>query len=196
MTTTDYVINLILSVFLTVGAYQFYFWTQRNLIVRPRTLVLPIDEWIPYQPRWVWIYSFSYHPVILCVNLVVEAPRQFSYFAFSYLLLLGLQMVCFLAFPIVTPKRWRRWNTKRNRSERLLALVQSYDARSNCFPSMHTSVAMLTALHLYPTFGLVAFVFPPLIGLSCVFTKQHYVLDIPAGLLLGLVSFQLFVWLV
>ena len=104
MTVTDYVINVILSVFLIVGAYQFYFWTQRQALVRPRTLALPIDEWIPFRPRWVWIYSFSYYPVILCVNLVVEAPRQFSYYAISYLLLLGLQMVCFLAFPTVTPE--------------------------------------------------------------------------------------------
>jgi hypothetical protein len=31
-----------------------------------------------------------------------------------------------------------------------------------------------------------------LIGLSCLFTKQHYLADIPAGLALGWVTFGMF----
>jgi len=44
---------------------------------------------------------------------------------------------------------------------------------------------MLTALHLYDRHGMAAFAFPVLIGLSCLFTKQHYLVDIPAGAALG-----------
>jgi hypothetical protein len=44
--------------------------------------------------------------------------------------------------------------------ERFLAFVQRLDARSNSFPSMHTSVAMLTALYLSPHVGPAAFAFP------------------------------------
>src|SRR6185503_14426815 len=62
-----------------------------------------------------------------------------------------------------------RCNTGRGRSERFLAFVQTFDARSNSFPSMHTSVAMLTALHLYSSLGPVVFVFPALIALSCLY---------------------------
>jgi membrane-associated phospholipid phosphatase len=57
---------------------------------------------------------------------------------------------------------------------------------------MHTSVARLTALHLYPILGTWVFAFPVLIGLSCLFTKQHYVVDIPAGGVLGWLAFQAF----
>jgi len=46
-------------------------------------------------------------------------------------------------------------------------------------------VATLTALHVAPHAGPTAFAFPVLIALSCIFTKQHYVLDLPAGALLG-----------
>src|SRR5262249_57948553 len=76
---------------------------------------------------------------------------------------------------------WRTQSTQRTWSERFLALVQRFDDRSNSFPSMHTAVAMLTALHLYPRLGPWALLFPVVIGLSCLFTKQHYVLDVPAG---------------
>ena len=57
---------------------------------------------------------------------------------------------------------------------------------------MHTSVAMLTAMHLHPNLGIVVLAFPVLIGLSCLFTKQHYLIDVPAGAALGWVVFQLF----
>ena len=192
MSAADYVIHLTLSVFLVIGVYQFYFWCQRNQVTEPRELRSPADDRIPYWPAWVWIYSFLYYPVILYTNLIVESPRHFTHLAISYLLLLGFQMTFFLAFPVVTPEDWRACNRRRTWSERFLALVQKFDARSNSFPSMHTSVAMLTALHLYPRLGMWAFTFPLLIGLSCLFTKQHYLIDVPAGAALGWTTFQVF----
>jgi membrane-associated phospholipid phosphatase len=192
MTTTDYVLELILSVFLIVGAYQFYFWCQRNPLGTPRELRSPVDDWIPYRPGWVWVYSFLYYPAILAVNWIVDSPRHFSHLVVSYLALLGLQMAFFVLFPVVTPETWRTANTRRCWSERFLAWVQKFDARSNSFPSMHTSVAVLTALHLHPSVGNWAFAFPVLIGLSCLFTKQHYLVDVPAGAALGWAVFRVF----
>ena len=192
MQITDRLIQLVLSVFLIVGVYQFYFWCQRNPATAPRELRLPIDDRIPYRPRWVWIYSFLYYPVIVAINWAVTSPRHFLYVALSYLLLLACQMAFFTLVPIATPVEWRACNTRRGRSERFLAFVQSFDARSNSFPSMHTSVATLTALHLYPSLGPCVFAFPALIALSCLFTKQHYVVDLPAGAVLGWFVFQIF----
>jgi membrane-associated phospholipid phosphatase len=190
MKITDYAVNLVLSVFLIVGVYQFYFWCQRNYVASPRELKLRVDEWIPYWPSWVWIYSCIYYPLILYLNFVLESSRQFTHVAMSYMLLLGLQMAFFVLFPVATPEHWRAINRRRTLSERFLAFVQRFDARSNSFPSMHTSVAMLTALHLVPHLGALAFAFPVLIALSCLFTKQHYVIDLPAGALLGWLTFH------
>ena len=47
-----------------------------------------------------------------------------------------------------------------------------------------------TALHLYPHLGVSALSFPVLIGLRCLFTKQHLVVNVPAGAALGWVAFQ------
>lgn len=189
MRATDYAVNLVLSVILIIGVYQFYFWCQRNPLAAPRELKLGIDEWIPYWPSWVWIYSCIYYPIILYLNFVIESQRHFTYVATSYVLLLGLQMLFFLLFPVTTPADWRAYNRERTPSERFLALVQRFDARSNSFPSMHVSVAVLTALHLGPHLGTIVFLFPALIALSCLFTKQHYVIDLPAGAVLGWSTF-------
>ncbi|HEY6166902.1 MAG TPA: phosphatase PAP2 family protein [Verrucomicrobiae bacterium] len=192
MKPIDYLINLVMSVFLIVGVYQFYFWCQRNYVARPRQLRLPLDDAIPYKPRWVWIYSGLYYPVIVYINFVMESPGQFLHVAMSYILLLALQMAFFIYFPVTTPEEWRANNQRRGRSERFLAFVQSFDSPANSFPSMHTSVAMLTAMHLWPHLGPMVLLFPALIALSCLFTKQHYVIDLPAGAALGWVTFQVY----
>ena len=192
MQLTDRIVQLIISVFLIVGVYQFYFWCQRNYMAQPRELKLAIDEVIPYRPRWVWIYSFLYYPVIVAINWSVTSTRHFLYVVMSYTLLLIFQMAFFTFVPVATPVEWRACNLRRGRSERFLAFVQSLDARSNSFPSMHTSVATLTACHLLACAGPWVFLFPVLIGLSCLYTKQHYVIDLPAGAALGLFVFGLF----
>jgi membrane-associated phospholipid phosphatase len=192
MTTTDFVAHLILATILIVGGYQFYFWCQRNPMRPVRELRSPLDDRIPFWPAWVWIYSCLYYPGILYVNWVVGSSREFVYLAVSFLGLLAMQMVFFIFFPVATPAAWRAINGERTCSERFLAFVQRFDARSNSFPSMHTSVAVLTAFYLRPYLGAWAFSFPVLIGFSCLFTKQHYLVDLLAGAGLGWLAYRLF----
>ena len=190
MTAIDYGIDLVLSVVLIVGGYQFYFWCQRHPLTRPREWPSWLDDRIPLRPRWVWVYSFLYYPIILYANAMVRSPAEFPRLATTYLVLLVAQMVFFVWVPVVTPEHWRPRALGRSPSEQMLALVQRFDARSNSFPSMHTSVATLTALHLYPLAGPWVLTFPVLIAISCVFTKQHYLIDLPAGALLGWFVFE------
>ena len=192
MHAKDILIQLLLSAILIVGVYQFYFWCQRNAVSAPRQFNSWLDDLIPYRPRWVWIYSCLYYPVIVYINFVVPGPREFIYMATSFLVLLALQMLFFVFFPVATPDNWRAMNRNRGWSERFLAFVRRFDSPSNCFPSMHVSVATLTALHLLPAVGAWVFAFPILIALSCLFTKQHYLIDLPAGAMLGWVSFLCF----
>ena len=191
----DRLMQLVLSAFLIVGVYQFYFWCQRNPATSPRQFRTPLDDFIPYQPRWVWIYSFLYYPVIVAINWTVTSSRHFLYVTISYMILLAFQMAFFVLLPVETPHEWRQAEKASGRSERFLAFVQRLDGRTNSFPSMHTSVATLTAWHLCPALGPVVFVFPMLIALSCLYTKQHYIVDLPAGALLGWLVYKLFQWM-
>lgn len=183
----DFSLQLAISVFLIVGVYQFYFFCQRHPLRAAREFAPTfLDRWVPYRPGWVWIYSGLYYPIILYTVWVVRDPRQFVHTVASYFVLLFAQMACFLAFPVVTPPGWRvaggagsGWN------QRFVDLVQSLDSPANCFPSMHCSVAMLTALHLLPHSGAGIFLFPVLIAVSCLYTKQHYAIDLLPGALLG-----------
>ncbi len=192
MTVADFVVHVVLGAILIIGGYQPYFWCQRNPMRPVRELRLPVDDRIPFWPAWVWIYGFFYWPGVLYTSWVLESSREFVYLALSFLGLLTMQLAFFMLFPVATPESWRAINRGRTLSERFLAFVQRLDDRSNSFPSMHTSVATLTALYLQPHLGTWAFVFPVLIALSCLFTKQHYVVDLPAGAALGWVAYRVF----
>jgi membrane-associated phospholipid phosphatase len=192
--TSDYVINLILSVIMIVGTYQFYFLTQRRPWRSAQSFNSRLDERMPYWPMWSWVYSFLYYPAILYLNLIATDARHFTLMAFSYIVLLLMQMSFFYAYPVSTPNHWREMNQGRTLSERFLQFVHKFDAPSNCFPSMHVSVAMLTALHALPHLGDWAYAFPALIALSCIFTKQHYLIDLPTGAALGWVAHRTYVW--
>lgn len=192
MSPIDYIIHLILSGILIVGVYQFYFFTQRHTITKVREFNSPIDEKIPFWPSWSWIYSFLYYPAILYINWIVEDSRHFIMIVFSYIILLVMQMTFFMLFPVSTPAHWRSINTGKSWSEKFLLFVQKFDDSSNCFPSMHVSVATLTALLAYSTLGPWVFLFPVLIALSCMFTKQHYIIDLPAGAALGWAAYLIY----
>jgi hypothetical protein len=163
MNAIDYAIHLVMTVFLIFGVYQFYFWCQRHPVVACRKFSTPLDERIPYCPSWSWIYSLLYYPAIVYLNWTVTSARHFNHLAMSFFLLLAGQMAFFVFFPVETPAHWRTINRGRSLSERFLLFVRKFDAPSNCFPSMHVSVAMLTALHAYGRLGPLVFLFPALI---------------------------------
>lgn len=194
MMARNYVVDCTLSVILIVGVYQFYFLTQRIDPRRMRVFRSPLDEKIPFLPGWSWVYSGLYYPAILYLNWTVESPRDFTNMAFSFIVLLAMQMACFYLYPVATPPHWREINSGKSWSERLLRLVRRFDKESNCFPSMHVSVATLTAMHMQRTLGPAAFAFPVLISLSCLFTKQHYLIDVPGGMLLGWLAYAAYRW--
>lgn len=192
MTALDIGVDLILSIVLIVGAYQFYFFTQRHLLRTPRHFHFALDERIPFQPGWSWVYSFLYYPAILYLNLVATAPGHFTRMAFSFIVLLAMQVLCFALYPVATPPHWRSQAVANAASVRFLKFVRNFDAATNCFPSMHVSVATLTALHAQATLGGWAFLFPVLIAVSCIMTKQHYLIDLPFGAALGVAAFAIY----
>jgi membrane-associated phospholipid phosphatase len=78
---------------------------------------------------------------------------------------------------------------------RMLDMVWSYDKLRNSLPSMHVSVAMMVDLTIgrnWPTMGIICAAFPLLIAISALKTKQHYVVDVVPGALLGAATF--FAW--
>jgi membrane-associated phospholipid phosphatase len=195
VTTLDRVVIFVLAIMMITGGYQFYFWCQRHPVQPFRSLQTRIDPLFVFSPHWVWVYVVAYYPVILYVVVIVPTMRIFVYTAFSYFMLLAGHMLFFVFFPVAVPETWREHMPGAGVSYGLLRIVRHLDAPSNCFPSMHVSVATLTALHITsirPEMAPWITAFPFLVGISAVCVKQHFVLDLVPGAMLGWLSFRAF----
>jgi len=202
MRSIDYVICLTSAIVMIIGGYQVYFFVQRHHIRRAREFDTLLDDWVPFWPLWVWIYSGLYYPVILLLVFTQTSFRSFNYTAFSYLVLLAMQFTVFFFLPVRIPDRWRDYDANSSLSLRMLAFVHRFDKMSNSIPSMHVSVATLTALHLHSTLPqgwgdwlLLVYLFPALIAASALFTKQHYLADVLPGAVFGWIAYHFTTWL-
>ena len=192
MTAIDYIVCLVEAVVMIIGGYQFYFFVQRHHFREAREFDTWLDDRLPFWPWWVWIYAVLYYPIILLLIFAQDSFRAFNHAAFSYLVLLAMQFAVFYFFPVRIPERWRVYDANASLSLRMLAFVHRFDKTDNSIPSMHVSVATLTAIYMHaeflPALGIYAPVvwsFPVLIALSALFTKQHYVYDILPGAAFG-----------
>jgi membrane-associated phospholipid phosphatase len=190
----DRILEIFITVTLIVGGYQPYFWAQRQTFYPARYLTTRFDALIGFDPRWVWVYSGLYYPMILMVAMAQPDWRSYAVTVGGFLLLLACQMYFFIRHPVAIPDTWRHdarnslnaW--RYTRSMRFMETVWGFDKLRNSLPSMHVSVATmvdLTISHSWPWFAWVGWLFPVLIGASALKTKQHYVVDVLPGAAIG-----------
>lgn len=198
MTLFDRGIEVAMVIVLIIGGYQFYFWAQRQRWRPARQLATPLDDLVIYDPRWVWVYSGLYYPMIVLAALSVPSWDRFAHVTGAFLTLLAVQVAIFLLWPVEIPAWWRtKWRTpwEGTWSQRFLDFVWCYDKLRNSMPSMHVSVATMVDLTIgaeWPAAGQLGVLFPLLIAVSALKTKQHYVVDVVPGAVLGAAVF--FVW--
>jgi len=142
------------------------------------------DASIPLVPPAVWFYLSWY----LAPWLVLAAPqRDFRRIASAILLAF---IICAIGYVLLPVALGRPLVAGRTLSERALRFLYDHDPPWNVFPSFHAAVC---AVLWRPGFGraFVRMVFPvwmSSICVACVLTKQHNLLDVVAGLLVGLVA--------
>jgi membrane-associated phospholipid phosphatase len=111
----------------------------------------------------------------------------------AYLAVWLTAYACFLAYPTVAPRPasvagsgFVAWG---------LRFLYAADPPFNCFPSLHVAhsfVSALTCRIVNRGVGIAALASAALVGAATLFTKQHYVLDVLAGVLLAGVAWLVF----
>jgi membrane-associated phospholipid phosphatase len=164
------------------------------MINRGRTVFTPelaLDRAIPLQPIWmlaygsIWIFAFL--PVF-----VVRQPALTRRAMLAALTVIVVSYVGFLVYPTILP---RSETVGEGFFEKSLEVNYSLDPPYNCFPSLHVAwafVAALTCYRVHRGVGLVALAWAAIIGVSTLFTKQHYVVDVIAGIAIAYAAYLLF----
>ena len=180
------------------GGYQLYFWAQRNYLQRhAKCMKIPLDDRIPFWPRWVWAYSFLYYVMIGLTVISIRDLADGVHLIFGGLILLSSGALIFYLYPTNVPESYRHFEID-SLSTRYLAFIQSMDNNRNAFPSMHCAIATYIGLAIVslPTIGpWLGYGYIAIIALSCVVVKQHVIIDTLAGIGLGAVVFYLNEWL-
>jgi membrane-associated phospholipid phosphatase len=154
---------------------------------------LPLDRAITLAPSWMLVYGSLYVFIGVLPVLVVRQRDLFRRAMQSYLTVMLVAYAGFLLYPTAAPRPaqvagdgFGAWS---------LRLAYSLDPPYGCFPSLHVAYAFVSALTCYRVHsgvGWVAAVWAALIGVSTVYTKQHFVVDVIAGAAIAFVAYAVF----
>jgi membrane-associated phospholipid phosphatase len=168
-----------------------YFWVgyfgiaEITLRRQSFSLLLPADDCFPFVPAFGLVYMIGYF-VVFVPPLVIRDMRMIRAGATACFLLFTAAYLCFILFPVrrvAPPVIGDSWVTTILHFPRMRT-----DHGMNCFPSLHVGVSCLCALsclRVNRPVGLALHALTLFIALSTLLTRRHYLLDIPAGYLLG-----------
>jgi membrane-associated phospholipid phosphatase len=155
---------------------------------------IALDTAIPLAPAWSLVYGALYVFLIALPVFVVREDEHLRRTVRAYLAVWITAYACFLAYPtmaprpdVITEQGFGAWG---------LDLLYGMDPPYNCFPSLHVAhsfVSALTCVRIHRKVGIFAIISAALVSVSTLFTKQHYVLDVIAGVLMALVAYGIFI---
>jgi len=172
---------------LVLAGYQMYFWPQKNHQLSRKKYLRPtkLDKAIPAVPELFWIYSPIYY---VFFSLAILCLKNYNSTALHAWLMLLHSSFWFIYFPTGIKKDFREQIRKvptDKLTKFIMHLVHAHDSEDNACPSMHCAFAVFLAFITYPFYPVLSLAFPIVVSLSCLFTKQHLIIDIIPGFLLG-----------
>jgi membrane-associated phospholipid phosphatase len=166
------------------GLWAGIYFSVGRLTDPSRVRILParLEAQIPFRPSFTLLYVLLY-PIFVLPFFAVKNRLAFQRLVAADFLMFAACSVAFLAVPVAFdrpplpegPSSLGLW---------ALDLVRGSDPPWNCLPSEHCAAAMVAALATWEAdrkMGLFAFFTALLIGISTLFTKQHYLVDVVSG---------------
>lgn len=174
---------------LTLLSWLAIYFSVNRLHVAPHRrikLALALDERIPFVPQLALIY-FSTYLFVIQPFIILSDARQFYWMLVSFA---SITVIASLIHAIVPSKVERKEIlAKDGLSGKLINLFQKTCKPYGNFPSMHVALSVpvvgMNFMVSGPTAGNITLIWAILIALSTLYTKQHYILDVLAGLIAG-----------
>jgi len=172
-------------IYLSCGAWG----STRATLLQPTTL----DHAVPYLSWSVWVYlsQFALLPIAL---LTARSDTDRSRAFYAMLLATVMAAVVFLAWPT----RLERMAAPASGISALAwQLLYLMDTPGNCFPSLHVALAVIAGWALWRRgWRVVAVLWPAVILLSTLTTRQHVLWDVAGGVMCATAALALTPYLV
>jgi membrane-associated phospholipid phosphatase len=180
-------LNAIISVALGAGIYLaneiYYVLNHGPAVWNLRT---PLDAFLPVVPPFVVPYV-SLEPLVY-FSLIVFLLFRTKLFQSAALAMITALFVSYFFYYFFQTEVIRPTLAGTDIFTRMIRDVYAGDNPYNDFPSLHTSVSALLAIHWLAfnrRAGILATAWAALIVASTVLIKQHYVADVISGLILA-----------
>jgi membrane-associated phospholipid phosphatase len=167
-----------------------YFHLLRHPSQLPLTMPLTaLDAWMPFQPAMLFPYLSLWLYIGVAPGLQRNLAELVAFGMWAAALCLS-GLAVFYVFPTAVPAL-----TFDASGFAGFAMLQGVDATGNAFPSMHVAVSMFTAMHIEDVlrrarvpwaFRVINVIWFLVIAWSTVAVRQHVVLDVIGGAMLGL----------
>ncbi len=180
--------KLRLTAGLSVAFWVPYLFLSHHALRPVHTLPLTwLDEWAGFQPQpWTWVYESNFL-ITGIVPWLITTRTALRNYVMGFSLLAGVSFLIFVLFPVAAP---RPANLD---AHSILVLFARWDGPLNAFPSLHAgTLAYTLALggrlfrgRRHPLIVAAMWLWAGLILFATLATKQHYAVDLLAGVLLG-----------
>ncbi len=173
-----------------IGALTFciVYWGAAAAAWRSPIVLVPtlFDRQIPFVPVAIWIY-LSAMPLFLLIVWVPDDQSRSRAFI-SMAIALAVAGVVFLLFPAGIPRQSPDPSGLTGAAWKLLYAV---DTAGNALPSLHAALAAIAGSVLWRegrAWRVIGSVWLVAILAAALATKQHFVVDLVAGLCLGITA--------
>jgi membrane-associated phospholipid phosphatase len=186
--------NAIFSILLAVGVYftsQIYYALNHGPTVI--NLHTALDSAIPVVPIFVIPYD-SLQPYIYATLILFLLFRS-KYFQSACLAMITVWFISYAFYYFLQSEVIRPVLTGTDTFSKMVMNVYAGDNAYNDFPSLHTSLSTILAIHWVKVnrpLGIVLSIWTALIVASTLLVKQHYIADMIFGLALAFAAALLY----
>ncbi len=179
--------NALISVLLAVGVFftsKIYALLNHGPAVM--NLRTPLDAALPLVP--IFVIPYNSLESVIYFTLVAFLLFRTRLFQSACLALITAWLVSYAFYFFLQTEVIRPVLTGSDTLTRMIRDVYASDNPFNDFPSLHTSLSVILAIHWFRVdrrLGIAAAAWTSLIVASTLLIKQHYVADIVSGLLLA-----------
>jgi membrane-associated phospholipid phosphatase len=173
-----------------------YFFIQHTATLSDLTLLSELDKAIPFMPEFIWVYHSL--PLYIFLVMVLSIQRAGVFWRTLYSCIIATILV--FSFYIILPVEYPRPAVHpAGISTMFLSVTQKIDMSMNTCPSSHVAFAWLMFLAAAqtqwvsrrPLFAGTSLLWAIGISLSTLTLKQHFIIDVVAGIAVACVSFYL-----